>query len=532
VDLLDRALWIVRRGGWSLLGPAWAAGAVVATVVLGVYYLEIIEGVRGVRPALAVALVLAWCLRARVLSAAARRAVMTAWPAASLVPEPASVLGAMRAAILVGVGLWFWLWVPGVASFIGAGATVAVLPLLALRGAVAPSWLARIGCAPQGGWSAFRSAVGDMAGIRTQGLLMEALVLFGLLLLYGNLFVLGGLVASIGRSFAGVDVTAVSAFLSADNDFAWLAMGALTLVMAEPLRAAMSAVLYLESRFRQDGLDLEASVDAAVAASAPATALEPRSTSVSAAAGFLSFGTLALHPLTAQADARGGGSAPVGSPVGDAGDRDDAVRTVVDRILAQPEYQEVEGARSTSVQELLRRFFDWVTSLFDQDVFKGSSSDPLNLRLPSGELLLAGAAVLLMLLLVYAGVQRFRDRRGPTHGSESNGDGAGDPRERPPASHLDEAGRLAEAGRHREALRALYLATLVAFDRRGLIAFDPARTNWHYLRQLPPGPLRDGFGSFTRLFDHKWYGEEPTSRQDFERGRELATGLCTAPGEP
>ena len=65
----------------------------------------------------------------------------------------------------------------------------------------------------------------------------------------------------------------------------------------------------------------------------------------------------------------------------------------------------------------------------------------------------------------------------------------------------------------------------VSLDRRRLIAFDPHLTNWQYLRQMPRGDLRTAFHEFTRLFDHKWYGHEPTTEDDYARCRELATDI-------
>jgi hypothetical protein len=99
-----------------------------------------------------------------------------------------------------------------------------------------------------------------------------------------------------------------------------------------------------------------------------------------------------------------------------------------------------------------------------------------------------------------------------------------------PASQLDEAARLAALGDARAALRALYLATLFALDRSRLIEYEPSRTNWQYLRGLPPGELRSAFAAFTRIFDHKWYGHEPATLDDYRACRQLADRIC-GPGE-
>jgi hypothetical protein len=91
---------------------------------------------------------------------------------------------------------------------------------------------------------------------------------------------------------------------------------------------------------------------------------------------------------------------------------------------------------------------------------------------------------------------------------------------------LDEAARLAAGGDARGALRALYLATLFALDRNRLIEYEPSRTNWQYLRSLPQGDVRQAFAAFTRIFDHKWYGHEPATLDDYRACRRLADRIC------
>mgnify|MGYP003415308801 CR=1 FL=1 len=49
IDMLDRALLVARRGGFARAGRAWLGGAVPAGVLAGIYYLERVEGVRGLR---------------------------------------------------------------------------------------------------------------------------------------------------------------------------------------------------------------------------------------------------------------------------------------------------------------------------------------------------------------------------------------------------------------------------------------------------------------------------------------------------
>jgi len=62
------------------------------------------------------------------------------------------------------------------------------------------------------------------------------------------------------------------------------------------------------------------------------------------------------------------------------------------------------------------------------------------------------------------------------------------------------------------------------------IRFDPAMTNWQYLRHLPQGESRTLFASLCRLFDYKWYGKEPATEAEYREARAIAERLL-APTE-
>jgi hypothetical protein len=101
-----------------------------------------------------------------------------------------------------------------------------------------------------------------------------------------------------------------------------------------------------------------------------------------------------------------------------------------------------------------------------------------------------------------------------------------DPREQAPSVFLQRAARLAEEGRLREALQAVYMATLIALDRRRVINFEPSRTNFQYLRQIPQGETRELFGGLTRVFDRKWYGREGVTASEYRDCSAMAEKLC------
>lgn len=88
---------------------------------------------------------------------------------------------------------------------------------------------------------------------------------------------------------------------------------------------------------------------------------------------------------------------------------------------------------------------------------------------------------------------------------------------------VDFATRLAEAeaaGNLRLAVRLGYLQLLKALSDRGLIQWQPDKTNHTYLAELPPaGPLRTDFREITRQFEFVWYGELALTASLYERVR-------------
>src|SRR5690606_13423747 len=146
--------------------------------------------------------------------------------------------------------------------------------------------------------------------------------------------------------------------------------------------------------------------------------------------------------------------------------RDEAIDRAVQEALARPEFTQPLRHESYG---LLDRLVRWFREL------EPSTPPPRVQRpaLPAPPPWTMPAAALMLALIVVALALGRRPERSLTGDHASDPD---DPRDRPAEDHLAAASRLAAEGAHREALRALYLATLVALDARGLIAFDRCRT--------------------------------------------------------
>ncbi len=581
---LDRAFQLVRRGGSPVIVPSLAGGAAVAAAVLGAYYVERVEGVHSARALLAFVLVLAFWLRSVLLSGAARAAVRELWEGVEVPPDAGRPIDVVRTASVAAIGLWTWTWVLVAASLLGWFAVLASLPILALRGGVAPSWIARAACTDQAGLRAFFAAASDSSGRRANGVVLELMVLVGVIALAVNLFAAAAIALLLGRTLLGIDLAFVDTFLSVRNTFVLFSVGASTLVVFEPLRVAISVTYFVDARVRNEGLDLVRAVDGAIAAAARRGGASASSTvaagsvaAIALLAGALAFSVAAgvaraqppdapapaeLVPLPpgtgpdgvapppdpASWDPTGTGMPPKqptsfdalagGEPAGPdfeatpTGD-DDAVRERASEILERPEFREFADDRARGLREAMSRFIEWVLDrlLHQRDPPDTSMGRGLSIPMPPASFFLIVGGLLVALLLGYLIASRMRERRGAQTVAGADAGERDDPRERAPEAHLDDAATLAAGGRFRDALRSLYLATLVALDRRRMISFDPALTNWQYIRQMPRGAVRSDFASFTRLFDYKWYGEEETTERDYLACRALADRLCNAERE-
>lgn len=515
LELLDRALTLLRKGPAARVAGGFLASVPLAVVCLALYHLEVIEGVRSLRPLFAALLVLAFVVRALALSALAQLLVLDLRPSLPLPDRSAARARVCSIAALAALGLWAWLWPLAWLAQLSPFALISLVPLLALRGGVAPSWLARARCSAEGGMRAFHLAAEDAAGLRATLVFVELAILTGTLGLFANLYALTAFGLLMSSSLLGLDVAFVTAFLSADNEFVVYAVLALSLILFEPVRAAVAACVFADARGRKDGADLHAAVDALLADAEPpgSAGSGPRRERPLAARVGSAIVLLSLVCASARADAPA-----EGGPVVVAAESDEAVRAMAEQILARPEFAEFGRADSRSLESWLRELLErWLGTAAEQD-----DSDTPRVELPAVSPWLVMLGVAFAVLCVLAVV--LWDR-----GSHADAQSARAPRSDAEggaiaqvSESLSDARALAAAGDFGGALRALYASTLTALDRSGRIQLDPAKTNGQYLRALPVGPLRERFGAFTQLFDRSWYGRQLASRDDYERGLALA----------
>jgi hypothetical protein len=87
---------------------------------------------------------------------------------------------------------------------------------------------------------------------------------------------------------------------------------------------------------------------------------------------------------------------------------------------------------------------------------------------------------------------------------------------------LDQADALASEGKHREAVRALYLACLLRFDEHRVARFVRGETNWEHLARIRASdhlPSDVDFRPPTQAFDRIWYGKLTRGQADVDQFR-------------
>jgi hypothetical protein len=202
-----------------------------------------------------------------------------------------------------------------------------------------------------------------------------------------------------------------------------------------------------------------------------------------------------------------------------------AVARALEQVLADPGVREglesshLEAARGEDVLvEGTRRLFEafqrWAAAL-------AREHPVLNI------VLMVGLALALVPLLGHIAWSLGVAFRGPgAHDAAGEGDDGVAARRRRSAELRAEARALADAGRVREASRALLLAFLALLDERGALAVASSWTNREVLARLRVTPeVRARLARFVDAADAACYGSQGPSRAELEAGEALLLEL-------
>lgn len=177
-------------------------------------------------------------------------------------------------------------------------------------------------------------------------------------------------------------------------------------------------------------------------------------------------------------------------------------------ILARPEFHWQE-ARSLEMpkwlDELLQRFFD----LMDR-IGYGVRNATYYGRVP----LIIAAALLFVLSLLYISRSLSRSLVREAQLGAEGGDGDETLTSK---GAMQRAQTLSGQGDYRNAIRYLYLSSLLVLDEQGLLRYDRSRTNREYLRSISSKPeLANPLRDVIDVFDRVWYGLEAVDQQTYQ----------------
>ena len=175
-------------------------------------------------------------------------------------------------------------------------------------------------------------------------------------------------------------------------------------------------------------------------------------------------------------------------------------------ILARPEFQWDAGQPAPDwFQRILNAFFDFLERLafgVQNAVYYG--------RVP----LMIGAALLLILSLFYISRNLSRSL---VREAELAAEGGDNEALLTSKGAIQRAQTLSSQGDYRNAIRYLYLSSLLVLDERGLMRYDRSRTNREYLRSVSSRPqLANPLRDVIDVFDKVWYGFESVDEQTYQ----------------
>ncbi|HEX5941541.1 MAG TPA: DUF4129 domain-containing protein [Anaerolineales bacterium] len=174
-------------------------------------------------------------------------------------------------------------------------------------------------------------------------------------------------------------------------------------------------------------------------------------------------------------------------------------------ILARPEFQ-WEESQPIVMPNWLDRIFTWLEQVTNRLV---------NATLPYGRIPLIVTAVIVFLLSLFfisRSLSRSLVREAQLEAEASESDGLLTSK-----GAFKRAENLSMQGDYRNAIRYLYLSSLLVLDEQGVMRYDRSRTNREYLRSVSSRPeLAKPLRDVIEVFDRVWYGYEAVDENTYK----------------
>jgi hypothetical protein len=192
--------------------------------------------------------------------------------------------------------------------------------------------------------------------------------------------------------------------------------------------------------------------------------------------------------------------------------------------------QKVDTHRSENwIVRAFDRFTKWLSNLFSRrsakDAAEAESAVHTNYEWVSE--LAWGILFVGVVVGAYFAVRQIRFRRRARKVSAMLDD---DEPERTADEWLLNADGLAAQGKIREAVRSLFVASLIRIDEAGIARFVRGQTNWEHYRRIQNSKARPAAFDFlepTQRFDDIWYGFKVRGEIDVQYFREVYQQACT-----
>jgi hypothetical protein len=178
------------------------------------------------------------------------------------------------------------------------------------------------------------------------------------------------------------------------------------------------------------------------------------------------------------------------------------------KILARPEFQ-WNQEQAVETPGWLNRIFEAVANFTDRIVFALA-----NLIVQGRTLFIVIGSILFTLILFYISRLLSRNLAGNAQLAENDAEGEAIVTSK---GALQRAQALSVQGDYRNAVRFLYLSSLLVLDEQGLLRYDRSRTNREVLRSVSTRPeLANPLRDVIDVFDRVWYGYEPVDEQTYQ----------------
>ena len=178
-------------------------------------------------------------------------------------------------------------------------------------------------------------------------------------------------------------------------------------------------------------------------------------------------------------------------------------------ILARPEFQWQEAQPAAKTPEWIQRILDAIAEIMNR-ISYGIQNGIYYGRIP-----LVVAAVLVFILSLYFITRNLS--RSLVREAELAAENGEDDALMTSKGAMQRAQSLSGQGDYRNAVRYLYLSSLLILDEHGVLRYDRSRTNREYLRSVSSKPeLSKPLSDVIDVFDRVWYGFDSVDDETYQ----------------